>query len=877
MKLHPFTLLLYFFTSTLFAQTNLQWQSAGPFNAGGRTCALLVDKRDSTGQTIYAGTAGGGLWKSTDGANTWNRLEHNEWTTITCIAQAVDGAIYYGTGNFATNSGFPWGVGNGIYFLNYNDQPQHLSATTSTSTQNGWAYVRRIACDPLNADRLYAATPNGLFVTINKGQSWDSIALNASPSYPSANDVKFSKNGDKVYANVGYKVYRSLDAGASWQRLDTIYPGFVLYGGRIEIAVSPTDNDYVYLNVATSSAMYGGTYRSTDGGNTWTKINQPGSGINIFQSGTGWFSNCIAVAPFDANKVYFGGENLYNWSPLVGVRLCADGLTDITQTYGVGKYQQTLAFNPYNPNELYVGTSFGVYKTTEAQTQFLYPRFSAKNRGYVTTMLYDTYPTQSGAALAAAEDVGILQSTCEHDNGTTQFNDQYSSFVAASQIFDDVYFYQNYYDNLMRSRNSGTFFSCAYDLKTDPDNDCEPSVCGGFNGQNAAFEAPMYLQESTRAFNSTDSVSFTDAVDHFAGETITAESRQGKYPLKHTLTQNLPAGSTLKVCDYVKSRLYVSSYCGIWVTPDAAVYNGNLRWYKLYKGSNLNATAFATSADGNTVYFGATNANRINKVTGLNNAANYTYLPDTAITFFADSANRSFTSIISTGSGYVNGISVNPLNEPTILCTVRRDWQFATPYNRVFKSTNGGTTWTALTNGLPNAPVYDCLIDAADTNHYIVATQFGIYSSHDAGNAWAEDNAGYSRTPVLKLHQVPVSCDTCYTIFAASFGRGIWKADAADYACAMTGVNEITADEKKYSFHLYPNPSSGELTVEAEAGVSFPLQLQIRDIAGRLVAEEKITSARSNFNYANLQQGLYSISILSTNGNMETRKWIVGQ
>ncbi len=67
---------------------NLNWEELGPDNVGGRTRAILIDKRDPSNNTVYAGGVGGGMWKSTDGANTWTRLSNwNEWITISWIDQ----------------------------------------------------------------------------------------------------------------------------------------------------------------------------------------------------------------------------------------------------------------------------------------------------------------------------------------------------------------------------------------------------------------------------------------------------------------------------------------------------------------------------------------------------------------------------------------------------------------------------------------------------------------------------------------------------------------------------------------------------------------------------------------------------------------------
>lgn len=50
---------------------NTEWIEIGPSNVGGRTRAILIDKNDPTGETVWAGGVSGGLWKSTDGGNSW--------------------------------------------------------------------------------------------------------------------------------------------------------------------------------------------------------------------------------------------------------------------------------------------------------------------------------------------------------------------------------------------------------------------------------------------------------------------------------------------------------------------------------------------------------------------------------------------------------------------------------------------------------------------------------------------------------------------------------------------------------------------------------------------------------------------------------------
>lgn len=120
--------LLILLSNVIHSQTS-QWSSLGPINAAGRIPCILVDKRDTTGNTVYAGSSGG-LWKSTNKGNNWNRLNHNDWTYVSCLAQDVNGRIVFGTGDPYTALTVE-NRGNGVYYLDSNDNSVHLSGTTS--------------------------------------------------------------------------------------------------------------------------------------------------------------------------------------------------------------------------------------------------------------------------------------------------------------------------------------------------------------------------------------------------------------------------------------------------------------------------------------------------------------------------------------------------------------------------------------------------------------------------------------------------------------------------------------------------------------------------------------------------------------------------
>src|ERR1035438_7368823 len=94
---------------------DLNWISLGPNNVAGRSRAVLYDKKDPNGQTIYTGGVTGGIWKSTNSGLTWDEQNtgNNEVLRVTCLVQTPNGDIYAGTGESFCNTDHY--VGTGLY------------------------------------------------------------------------------------------------------------------------------------------------------------------------------------------------------------------------------------------------------------------------------------------------------------------------------------------------------------------------------------------------------------------------------------------------------------------------------------------------------------------------------------------------------------------------------------------------------------------------------------------------------------------------------------------------------------------------------------------------------------------------------------------
>ncbi len=882
---------------------NLQWEELGPDNIGGRTRAILIDKRDPSNNTVYAGGVGGGMWKSTDGANTWQRLTNwNNWLTVSCIAQgpAPNYTIYIGTGEGLAQVGgssFNSGnMGNGIFKLDANDShvlitPDGFSPNNTMNTSDVWAVVNRIAVNPNDGNQIIAATGKGLYQSSDAGTTWDPITIPGVANGQSAADVDWASDGVNIFASVGgnNKLAASLNGGFSWQRIsNTTSPGFPGTQGRLEVAVAPSDPNILYISVATTTGATYGTYRSADAGATWTTIGLKGPLFNPFgDNNQGWYDNVIAVSPADPNKVYLGGVNFYTWSDQSGWKEADAGLGggQVNPHYiHPDKHAITIAEN--NPEIMYVGNDGGVYKSVNAVSAFPFPSFSVKNRGYNVTQHYSV-----GAGLAG----DVLGGT--QDNGTPYIDYHGNTRMAAEQVtggdgtyaeishldprimFSGVYFGSNY-----RSGNGGSSFGGFYDLKIDPNSFNQPSRCSGQEDNSAQFISPFWLAETKNAANGLKTVPYAADRDYTAGEVITVQSKTAKYPFQYTLPSALSTGDSLYIPDPVRSRFFTHSICGLWVTPDALDLGIIPRWFRVLNNMSGWPVSVSASSDGDVLYVGTTGG-RVYRFGNFNARCDTaTYLPGSALNTVTNLYTNSIQyRNVQVTSRSIEGICVNPNNSNHVVA-VSAGFSATTPgAAHVFESIDGGQTWTPLVTGLPNMPVYDVVVH--DDNTIIIGTELGIWSWD--GSQWNEENdaftqpgsAGMQRVPVYRLMEKPLYNDNCRVIYAGTHGRGMWRCTTlttggCELTPGITGMNDAKNNVQIFDLNIFPNPISLDSRVSITLDKSTDITFRVFDMTGRLYKEitHRNTKAGENvfaLDASGLASGTYLLA--ATVGNTKTQ------
>jgi photosystem II stability/assembly factor-like uncharacterized protein len=285
------------------AAGNIEWIHRGPSNVGGRTRGLIVDPDDATHKTWYAGSATGGVWKTTDAGANWicltDELPYQATTTL-AMPSSDHNILYMGTGESFTYDV----VGGGIF--KSIDKGAHWEHLASTANNEDFRFINRIDVDPDNEDIILVATTTGIFKSIDGGLSWDQTYI----SENSVEDlVADSSNFNYVFASVnGVGILRSSNAGDTWEDVTN---GFASGYKRIELAISPVNPQKIFASLEKTSSDASELYTSWDRGEQWQKVINDGGPTYNFLGGQGYYDNTIAAHPYEENSVYWGGVNLW--------------------------------------------------------------------------------------------------------------------------------------------------------------------------------------------------------------------------------------------------------------------------------------------------------------------------------------------------------------------------------------------------------------------------------------------------------------------------------------------------------------------------------------------------------------------------------------
>ena len=720
--------------------------------ASGRVTGVTFDPNNPN--TLYVATAGGGVWKSVDkGANFVSITSSRPEFAYASVAVDPNNSniVYAGTGDL---TGY---YGNGV--LKSSDGG--ATWTLYGANEFGANAVMRVIVDPSNSNRIYTATawsaqrpsrdnpPNkGVFRSNDGGVSWQRV-LDCNPCNTGFTDLLMDpSNPQTLYAgNAGVGVFKSVNGGDSWAPL----PDFSAKVGRqnysrLEMAIGAgAGSSTLYAgidgnrNVNGNLVPWGFVYRSTDGGQNWQALN-PNNTPN-YCGGQCWYDNVIAINPANPNEVFLGGVDIFRTTD------GGQSWTNIRQ--GVHVDQHAAAFDPTDAGAVWVGNDGGLFRFKNGQ-------WLAFNTG-ITSLQFTglgVHPTNANLA------VGGMQ-----DN--------------SHAIFDGTDW-------------KGFSFADGNKAEFDP---ADPSI--------------VYHGDQQISFSANQ------------GSTV-EEMRQNAQDRLNGIDFNDNAGF----------------YIPFEVDPNSAgvIYLGTDKIYRTAnRGVQWTAISQALDDQGNVLSIGVPPSD-----------ANTLYAGTTGGLIFKGSRdpNGQWTWVDLTNTPlpnrFLSDIAVHPTNA-NIVYLAYNGFSANTPGQpgHIFKSENGGMTWTRVdgagVGAFPDVPALTILMDPDNPANLYVGTDIGVFRSTDGGASWAPYSQGLPPVPVTDLKYTQAN----KLLWAATYGRSIYRTSLSDAPPTPTPTDGPTPTPTMTPVNtptptMTPTPPAAGVTPGVWAGdvVSFQVasnQTQIYD------------------------------------------------
>jgi photosystem II stability/assembly factor-like uncharacterized protein len=346
------------------------WIPRGPSNIGGRITTMAISQQNPN--IIYIGAADGGVLKTTNAGVNWTALtDHLPSLSMGAVAvdPTNDNIVYAGTGE-ANSSGDSY---DGMGMFKSTDGGVSWFSIGLEQTR----HIGKIIIDPTNTSILYVAamgtlyTGNswrGVYKSTNAGNSWSRVLFvndttgvvdlainpqNTNILLAAAWQRRRGPEGRLYVGGVHTGIYRTTDAGASWTLLTNGLPAPAPNVGRPAVAISPSHPHIAYVAYADDPGNFFGCYKTTDGGDTWTRTND--AALSSLYSNFGWYFGKLFVHPRNPDSVIVFG---------VSIGKTSNGGASWTMQSTSHADNHALAFHPTDGMKIFVGNDGGFCWTT---------------------------------------------------------------------------------------------------------------------------------------------------------------------------------------------------------------------------------------------------------------------------------------------------------------------------------------------------------------------------------------------------------------------------------------------------------------------------------------------------------------------------------
>ena len=351
------------------ANANVLWEFAGPTNIGGRITdiEIPVDKAE----TYYVGAASGGIFKTTDGGDNWLPIfDEQEMLSIGDIEISKNNTdiIWLGTGEVNAGGGSLAYDGNGMF------KSDDGGLTWESRGLPDVGSISKVLIDPVNEQTIFVGAmgplfkknnQRGVYRSTNDGQDWEQVLLVSDSTgiidmsiHPNNGNIIYAASWERIrrpnnrqYGGETSRIYRSQDGGDTWEELTNGLPSDPNDKGRISIDISQSNPEVLYAFYTDKIGNVEGTFKTTDGGDSWVEVNSISNGTSYH-----WWFGGVFVDPTDENIVYNSGFVMEK---------TLDGGTTWGSTFSnVHVDQHAVAFNTQVPGEVLIGNDGGLYKSS---------------------------------------------------------------------------------------------------------------------------------------------------------------------------------------------------------------------------------------------------------------------------------------------------------------------------------------------------------------------------------------------------------------------------------------------------------------------------------------------------------------------------------